>query len=72
MEFIDVMATQITEMNFGADTYKETIMLEGTNKQYTQMMFSEEANDFYMETYDEYESIANNIMGVYSDNELPK
>jgi hypothetical protein len=72
MEFIDEMATQITEMNFGAETYKETIMLEGTNKQYTQMMFSEEANDFYMEMYDEYEAMANNIMGVYSDNELPK
>jgi len=70
MEFIDEMATQITEMNFGEYTYKETIMLEGSDRQYTQMMFSEEANDFYMEKYDEYEAMANNIMGVYSDNEL--
>tara|TARA_R110000782_G_C14464082_1_gene373832 strand:- start:62 stop:286 length:225 start_codon:yes stop_codon:yes gene_type:complete len=57
MEFIDEMATQITEMNFGADTYAV-------------MMFTEEAQDYYNEVYDEYEAMANNVMGVYSDNEL--
>ena len=66
MEFIDEMATQITEMNFGADTYVEVKIYEGSYE----TRFSGEAQDYYNEVYDEYESMANNIMGVYSDNEL--
>ena len=31
--------------------------------------FTDEAQDFYNEMYDEYEGMANEIMGVYSDNE---
>ncbi len=62
MELVDSLATHITEINFGQETYKETIMLEGSDRQYTQMMFSEEANDFYMETYDEYETLINNYL----------
>ena len=61
MEFISEMATQITEMNFGQETY---IDRDGG--------FTEESEDYYNEMYDEYEMMANNIMGVYSDNELIK
>lgn len=68
MEFIDEMATQITEMNFGADTYGKS----SEAGQEMVIMFQEEAQDYYNEIYDEYEMMANNIMGVYSDNELPK
>jgi hypothetical protein len=63
MEFIHEMATQLTEMNYGADTF---VYSED------EPLFSEEAQDFFNETYDEYEMMANNIMGVYSDNELNK
>ena len=63
MEFISEIATQLTEMNYGADTF---VYSEDEPR------FSEEAQDFYNETYDEYEMMANNIMGVYSDNELIK
>ena len=63
MEFINEMATQLTEMNYGADTF---VYSEDEPR------FSEEAQDFFNETYDEYEMMANNIMGVYSDNELNK
>ena len=66
MEFIDEMATQITEMNFGADTYAESSEVGQENV----MMFTEEAQDYYNDKYDEYESMANNIAGVYSSNEL--
>lgn len=66
MEFIDEMATQITEMNFGADTYTEEKIFEG---RYETVM-TEEAQEYYNEMYDEYEMMVNNIMGVYSDNEL--
>jgi hypothetical protein len=63
MEFISEIATQLTEMNYGDDTF---VYSEDEPR------FSEEAQDFYNETYDEYEMMANNIMGVYSDNELIK
>ena len=70
MEFIDELATQITEMNFGADTFAETLLCKGTDRERVEMMFTGEAQEFYNEMYDEYEMMANNIMGVYSDNEL--
>tara|TARA_R110002012_G_scaffold294008_1_gene489869 strand:+ start:991 stop:1182 length:192 start_codon:yes stop_codon:yes gene_type:complete len=44
MEFIDEIATQITEMNFGADTYYN-------------YKFTDEAKDYYNEMYDEYEDL---------------
>ena len=66
MEFIDEMATQITEMNFGADTYTEEKIFEGRDE----TVMTEEAQEYYNEMYDEYEMMVNNIMGVYSDNEL--
>lgn len=61
MEFITEMATQLTEMNYGDDTF---VYSEDEPR------FSEESQDFFNETYDEFEMMANNIMGVYSDNEL--
>ena len=66
MEFIDEMATQITEMNFGADTYTEKKIFEGRYE----MVMTEESQDYYNEMYDEYEMMVNKILGVYSDNEL--
>lgn len=66
MEFIDEMATQITEINFGADTYTEEKTFEGGYE----IRFTNEAQEYYNEMYDEYETMVNNIMGVYSDNEL--
>lgn len=66
MEFLDEIATQITEMNFGADTYTEKKIFEG---RYETVM-TEESQDYYNEIYDEYEMMVNKIMGVYSDNEL--
>ena len=61
MEYIDELATQITEMNYGAETWIED---EGV------MRFTDEAQDFYNDTYDEYETLTNNMLGVYSNAEL--
>ena len=61
MEFIHEMATQLTEMNYGADTF---VYSEDEPR------FSEEAQDFFNETYDEYEMMANNIMGVYKHSDM--
>tara|TARA_R110000796_G_scaffold72480_2_gene163798 strand:+ start:858 stop:1106 length:249 start_codon:yes stop_codon:yes gene_type:complete len=68
MEFIDEISTQITEMNFGADTYITEETFEGGYE----TVMTEESQDYYNETYDNYESLVNNIMGVYSNNELKK
>jgi hypothetical protein len=67
MEFIDELATQITEMNFGADTTRE--IKDGLSDGYA-TIFTDEAQEYYNEMYSEYEMMANNIMGVYNDNEL--
>tara|TARA_R110000803_G_scaffold41124_3_gene88585 strand:- start:634 stop:993 length:360 start_codon:yes stop_codon:yes gene_type:complete len=60
MEYIDEMATQITEMNFGADTYAE---ISGVT------VFNEEPQDYYNNIYDEYEHLINNNLGIYARTE---
>mgnify|MGYP003657426758 CR=1 FL=1 len=66
MEFIDELATQITKMNYGAETF------ESKDSTDTTFGFTDEAQDFYNEVYDEYETLTNNLLGVYSNNELNK
>ena len=66
MEFIDEMATQITEMNFGAETYEERKIYEGSYETH----FTNEAQDYYNEMYNEYETMANNMMGVYKRHDM--
>jgi len=70
MEYIDELATRITEENFGEETFTETLLCEGTDSERIEMMFTDEAQDFYNEVYDEYETLTNNLLGVYSNNEL--
>jgi len=53
MEFIDELATQITEMNFGAETFEERKIYEGSYETH----FTDEAQDYYNEMYDEYENL---------------
>ncbi len=62
MELIGELATNITEMSFGAETYGE--LPSGT------IIFGDEAQDYYNEMYDEYETMANNIMGVYKHSDM--
>lgn len=54
MEFIDEITTQITEMNFGADTY----YWYGENEH----KLTDEAQEYYNEMYDEYESLYINLI----------
>jgi len=58
MELVDSLATDITEMNFGLDTYGGSSEVG----QETVMMFTEEAQDYYNEMYDEYETLINNYL----------
>ena len=66
MEFISEIATQLTELNYHEDTF-ETIQDGLSDK--TWIVFKEEAQNFFDERYDEVETMANNIMNLYSDNE---
>ena len=57
MEFIDEIATQLTELNFHENTFVPTpVGLLQLPK------FTEEAQDFYNERYDEIESLYINLI----------
>ena len=62
LERVDEIATQITEMNFGADTYAGSSEVGQENV----MMFTEEAQDFYNEKFDEIETLINNTLNVWN------
>ena len=68
MELIGELAINITEMNYGQETYEERKIYEGSYETH----LTNEAQEYYNEMYSEYEMMANNMMGVYSDNELNK
>jgi hypothetical protein len=63
LECVDEIATQITEMNFGEETYRE-VNTEGTRM--FEFCFTEEAQDFYNEKFDEYETLINNTLNVWN------
>jgi len=68
MEFVDEIATQITEMNFGEDTYSSKNHTPFHNKYRDGYKFNNDPQDYYNEMYGEYEKMMNNMMGVYSEN----
>ena len=61
MEFVDEIATQMTETAF-KEPYRE---LKNDLDNHIRFMFIDEAQDFYNERYDEIETMVNKIMGVY-------
>ena len=64
MELIGELATQITEMNFGAETWNVD-ELEKLDEGYK---FTDEAQEFYNDMYSEYETLFNNLGNIYSKN----
>ena len=62
MGLIDELATNITEMNFGADTTRE--IKDGLSDGYV-TIFTDEAQDYYNEIYDQYETLFNNLAKIY-------
>lgn len=63
MEFIDEIATQLTELNFQEDTF-EVQRGEGF------IQFTDEAQDFYNERYDEVETLFKNTLNIHSNEHL--
>lgn len=62
LECVDELTTQITEMKFGEDTYGQSSEIG----QEDLMMFTEEAQDYYNEMFDEYEALLNNTLNVWN------
>ena len=60
MELVSELATQLNEGRYGEQTYISSREV---------MQFTNEAQDHFNETYDEYEGLFNNIANIYSDNE---
>ena len=58
MEYIDKLASQITEMNYGAYTYVESNEVG----QVGELRFTEEAQDYYNEKYDEYDILIEDLI----------
>lgn len=59
MELITELATNITQMNYGAETYAETVVCQETDNERFELMFKEEAQDYFNIIYDEYEDLFN-------------
>ena len=57
MEFLDEVATQMTELYFQEDTFAPSSEVG----QEDVLMFTEEAQDFYNEKYDELEALYDSI-----------
>ena len=60
MEFIDEIATQLTELNFHENTFRVTDVFKN-------LRFTEEAQDFYNERYDEIENLYINLIKKYNE-----
>jgi len=61
MEFISEIATQLTELNFHEDTF-EVIGEKGIH-----LRFTEDAQDFFNERYDEVETLLENMLDITND-----
>jgi len=59
MELVDEIATQLTELKLGKDTWDGLAGLH----------FTENAQDYYNGTYDEIEELINNTINVFSNND---
>ena len=60
MELITEIATQLTETEFKEETF---------NTGETTITFTEQAQDYFNDKYDEIETLFNNIAHIHSDNE---
>ena len=67
MEFIDEIATQMTEIAYKG---KATIEIKDGLSDDTCIVFTDEAQDYYNERYDEVETLIKNTLNIHSNNEL--
>ena len=65
MELVSDLATQIVEKTFLSETYGYSNEVGRE----ADVMFTEKAQDYFNDKYDEYEMMFNTIANIYSDNE---
>lgn len=63
LECVDEIATEITELKFGDETYQE---LKSDLDNHIRMWFTDKAQDFYNDKFDEYETLINNTLNVWN------
>ena len=71
IEFISEIATQLTELNFHEDTFvleDETDVKLMSNVIHQTYKFTEDAQDFFNERYDEVETLLENTLDITNDN----
>ena len=68
MEFVDDIATKMTEIAF-KEPYIE---LKNDLDDDIRFMFTDEAQDFYNEKYDEVETILNRTLNIHSNEHLDR
>ena len=61
MEFIDEITTQLTEQTFGENTW-ESREWDSENEDHCVNGFTDDAQDFYNERYDEFETLYINLI----------
>ena len=64
MEFVDDIATEMTELMFQDET---TIEVRDGLSDSMVTIFTDDAQDYYNDKYDEVETMLNNTLRVYSD-----
>ena len=67
MVFVDEIATQMTEIAYKG---KATIEIQDGLSDGVAIVFTDEAQDFYNERYDEVETMLNKILNIHSNDEL--
>ena len=64
MEFLDEIATQLTEINFHEGTY---VNIPSDLDNHIRFIFTDEAQDFYNEKYDEVETLLEKTLDITND-----
>lgn len=70
MEFISEIATQLTELNFHDETFvleDETDVKLMSNVIHQTYRFTDDAQDFFNERYDEVETLLENTLDITND-----
>ena len=67
MEFVDEIATQMTEIAFKD---KATIEIKDGLSDGVAIVFTDEAQDYYNERYDEVETMLNRTLNIHSNEHL--
>ena len=67
MEFIDDIATMMTEIAYQG---KATLEVRDGLSDGIAIVFTEEAQDYYNERYDEVETMLNNTLNIHSNEHL--